>query len=113
MARGSRRSAAHAEQEETAMEVDQDGSINNDHTQDYQPSLDESLSSLDDSRRGRGGPRGRAAGRAGVRGAAGRNKPFDGSGAGDGVNPEDANTLFEHVRVGRAALQTIVDEWID
>lgn len=101
------------------MEVDQDGSINNDHTQDYQLG-DESSNvideSFDDNRRGRGGGArggGRAGGRGGVRSGVPRNKPFDASGAGDGVNPEDANTLFEHVRVGRAALQTIVDEWID
>ena len=107
MARGRRN---HVEPEEP-MEVDNSvGNDDEDYNADSSQGLDDSETtedSFDTSRRPGRGRSGRGRGR----GRLARNKTTPDMP--EEVNPEDANTLFEHVRQGKAALQSVIDDWID
>ena len=115
-----------------AMDVDPTGvgSFDNSTDQDYHPEpstqntedsteiseeMSEDASITGKAGRGRGG-RGRGRGR-GRGGRAGR--PFVAGTAAsadnpmEGLDPTDAGTLYEFVRMGRSTLQTVVDDWIE
>lgn len=141
MARGRRTRADAAEEEQLLltqqqqlqqqpMEVDNNSSINDgSHDGDYIPenatqdsenmSEDSSLVGLKGARRpGRPPGRGRGRGGRGGRTAPGTRPSgpvgdVGATGLVEGLDPEDANTLYEHVRLARSALQSVIDDWIE
>ncbi|RWS14082.1 cohesin subunit SA-1-like protein [Dinothrombium tinctorium] len=108
------------ESEEQSSFAQQDEDYNPDQSQDdsvetSEDYIDDSTASGVSSARKRAG-RGRGRGRGGGRGAnRGNQRSFSRNSMDATASKanEDANTLFEHVKQGRAALQSVVDEWIE
>lgn len=116
-----------ANQFEEAMDVDADadasGSVQDPSHDDFNPdqSQEDSVDASEDlsedfvfaaTKRGRGRGRGRGGGRGRGRGRGAANR-VSVDAAANRTSQEDANTLFDNVKQGRAALQSVIDEWIE
>ena len=124
MPRGRPRTRIYPDRERTHETIDTSDNANYhseemsylDHTTDYVPDASATTEDSNDDEdfrrkprgRGRGRPRGRPPGRS----AANRSLDYDPLNT-NRPNLEDEDSLYETVRIGRAVLQSVVDEWIE